>query len=152
MPITPVNHYIYLRFFITSWCFPDIYVHKNCCYLIIGQPLWQPWVFIFYDCNNPLIITHCCSNESKSNISLRTLINDIHLAHCAAWALSPSIWKHRYYFPGEGSVDYCGVVVVVIVSQNSNNGNYISYVFQITVNHHYLWHPHYHYGWCFYLI
>ena len=70
----------------------------------------------FSEYNNSLIITYCCSNESISNFSFRTLINTLDLVHCAAWALSPSILKHIYYFPGGSSVEYRGVVVVVVVS------------------------------------
>ena len=67
-------------------------------------------------CNNPLIITHFFSNESISNIAFITLINALDLAHCAAWESFPLLLKHKHYFPGGGSVDDSGVVVVVIVS------------------------------------
>ena len=66
-------------------------------------------------CKKYLIITHC-SNDSISNIDFITLINALDLAHCAAWELLPSVWKHTYSFTGGGSVDDRGVVVVDIVS------------------------------------
>ena len=44
------------------------------------------------------------------------MINAIYLEHCAAWAISPSVWNYRYCFPDVGSVDDSGVFVVVIVS------------------------------------
>ena len=62
-------------FFITSWFFTDIYVHKKNCYLMIDQPQWQLFVFtVVWTCNNPIIITQCFSNESISNIAFRTFI------------------------------------------------------------------------------
>ena len=65
------------------------------------------------DCNKPLIMTHCYSNDlilrSKSN----NLLNSRDLAHCAAWALSPSIWKLRLYFLGWGSF-WPGLWVVLL--------------------------------------
>ena len=64
----------------------------------------------------PLIITHCCSDESISNIDSGTLINALGLSHCAAWTIPLSIWKHVYYFPGGGRVDERGVVAVVIIA------------------------------------
>ena len=43
-------------------------------------------------------------------------MNALDLAHCDAWSLFPSIWKHLYYFPVGVSVDDHDVVVVDIVS------------------------------------
>ena len=43
-------------------------------------------------------------------------MNALDLSHCAEWEISPLILKRIYYFPDGGSVDYCGVIVVVILS------------------------------------
>ena len=72
--------------------------------------------YIFSYCNNLLIITHCCSNESISNIDTITLIKTLDLVHCAARKVLPSVWKHSQSFTGGVSVDEYGVVIVVIVS------------------------------------
>ena len=42
-------------------------------------------------------------------------MNALDLEYCSAWALYPSILKHRYHFLGVGSVGDRVVVVVVIV-------------------------------------
>ena len=76
------------------------------------------------DCNNPLIITHFCSNKSISNIAFRTFINALDLSHCAAWEIFPSILKHIYSFPGRCSVEDHGVVAVVIVSPKEEERNF----------------------------
>ena len=55
------------------------------------------------DCNNPLRMTHFCSNDSISRIKSITLVNACDLEHCVSWAVLPSIWKQRYYFTGGGS-------------------------------------------------
>ena len=68
------------------------------------------------DYKKPLIITHCGSNESISNTTFRTLIDALDLLHCTSWAPTPSIFKHKYFFPDVGSVDDLGMVVAVIVS------------------------------------
>ena len=34
--------------YITSWCFPDIYVRTKHYYLMIGKPQWQPCVFYLF--------------------------------------------------------------------------------------------------------
>ena len=73
-------------------------------------------------CKKYLIITHC-SHDLISNIDFITLINALDLAHCAEWALFPSMLKHRSYFPGEGSMDDCGVVVVFIASPKYDTNN-----------------------------
>ena len=65
------------------------------------------------DCNNPLIMTYCCSNDSISRIKANTLLNARDLAHCSVWELSPSIWKLRYYFLGGGSF-WPGLWVVLL--------------------------------------
>ena len=74
--------------------------------------------------------------------------NALDIANCAAWALYPSTWKHRYYFPGGGTVDNRGVVMLEIVSQKEEK-RHLFKVSHMTVNHHYRWHPYYHDGWCF---
>ena len=84
---------IFIYIFVLFLCFPDIFVHTIHSYLIIGQTQWRPYFFSCSDCNNPLIITHCCSNKSISNIDFRTLINALDLAHCAARKVLPSVWK-----------------------------------------------------------
>ena len=73
--------------------------------------------FSFLDYNNLLIITHCCSNESISNIDFRTLVNSCDLAHCAAWKVLTSIWKHRYSFQGGCSVDEHGELLWRLYNQ-----------------------------------
>ena len=44
-------------------------------------------------CNNPLIITHLCSNESISRILSITLVDTRDLVNCAVWAILPYFWK-----------------------------------------------------------
>ena len=63
------------------------------------------------DCSKMFIMEHFCSNDSISNIVFIILDNALDLAYCAASEIPPSILKHRYYFPGEFSVDGFGVVV-----------------------------------------
>ena len=76
-----------------------------------------PMVTICYfshsDCNNPLIMTHCCSNDSISRIESITLVNAHDVIYYAARALFPSIWKQRYYFMGGGSL-WPGLWVVLL--------------------------------------
>ena len=82
----------------------------------ILTPMVTICCFSCSDCNNPLIMTLCCSNESILNNDFRTLVKALDLAHCATWTVLPSVWKYRYYFTGKGSVDEFFVVLVVIVS------------------------------------
>ena len=59
---------------------------------MIFQHQWKPCAFIVVHTETtPLIITHCCSNDSISNIIFITLINAIDLTYFYEWALSPSI-------------------------------------------------------------
>ena len=69
----------------------------------------------FSDYIRPFIMTHICSNQPISNIIFINLIKALDLSHCAARTILPSVWKIRYPFPGGGSLDEFGVVVVVIV-------------------------------------
>ena len=124
---------------ITSWYFPDIYVHTNHCYLISGQTQCQPCFPSCLYCKNALIINYCCSNESISNISFINLINDIYLAHIdiilqvdTVWTILVWLWWWLYH-------------------QKRKNG-FFSEVFHMTVNNHYLFHQYCHDSWWFDLI
>ena len=71
-----------------------------CSYIALLINYWStPMVniccFSHYDCNNPLIMTHCFSNDSISKIKSITLVYASDLKHCSAWELSPEIWKLR---------------------------------------------------------
>ena len=69
-----------------------------------STPIITMCYFFHYDCNNPLRMTHWCSNESMSRILSISLVNTRDLAHCAVWALLPYVWKQIYSFPGGGIV------------------------------------------------
>ena len=58
-------------------------------------------------------MTHCCSNESISNIDIRTLVKAIYLAHCSAWTDFRYIKKNLLF---GGSLDEFSVFFVVIVT------------------------------------
>ena len=84
--------------------------------LLFVNPNGNHVFFSCLECNNHLIITHCCTNELISNISLKTFNNDIDLSHFVSWAPLPSIWRYIYSFTVGDSVDDHGLVVVEIVS------------------------------------
>ena len=76
--------------------------------------------FIRSEYNNPLIMTHFCSNYSISGIKSINLVNALGLAHCAAWEIFPSIWKLGYYFQGGGGF-WLGLWVVLLFLYCSNS-------------------------------
>ena len=77
----------YIALLLNDWYIPIVAI---CC-------------FSRSDCNNPLRMTHCCSNYSISRVKSINLVNDFYLAQWYAWDDLPSIWKQIYYFPFGGS-------------------------------------------------
>ena len=77
----------YIALLINDWLNPTVYI----CF------------FSHSFCNNLLIVTHSFLNDSTAIVKSITLVNARDLAHYAAWAISPLIWKLRYSFPGGGS-------------------------------------------------
>ena len=77
----------YIELLLNDWSTPIVTI---CCFSRSDQ-------------NNPLIMTHFCSNEWISIIKSITLVNKRYLEHCEALLVSSYIWKERYYFMGVGS-------------------------------------------------
>ena len=83
--------------------------YRHICYYTVqllndwSIPIVTICCFSQFDCNNPLIITHCCSNDSISIIKSINLVNTIDLYHCTEWSVLPSIRKQIYYLMGGGS-------------------------------------------------
>ena len=102
--------------------------------------------FSSLECNNPLIITHCCSNELISNIYFRTLIKSLDFyivlprQFCLLFESIDTIsrWSKCVW-------SWCGCFVF-LYHQSRKNWDYFSLEFKITVNHHYCWHQYYHDG------
>ena len=91
-----------------------IYRHICSCKALLSNdrstPMGTICCFSLYDFNNPLRTTHCWSNDPISKTESITLVNPLGLSHCAAWAVSLSIRKLRYYFTYGGSFnDVVGV-------------------------------------------
>ena len=56
----------------------------------------------------------------------KPLVKALDLSHCASRTVFPSVQKQRYSFPGEGSVDEFGLVVVLTVSPKTEINAIIS--------------------------
>ena len=117
LPCTDVDCHIYLRFCITSWSFPDtsMFIKSTVTWWLVNPNLNRVFIQLFglqqLLNNNTLLFKWV-----DLKYCFQKFDNDLDLSYDASWALSLSIWKHRYYFPGGISVENCGIVVVVIVS------------------------------------
>ena len=60
--------------------------------------------FSSYGLNNPLIMTHYCSNDSISIVESITLVNARDFAHYAYREVYPSVLKQRESFTDGGSL------------------------------------------------
>ena len=72
--------------------------------LIIGLPLWLPYVVSLFRWKYPLFIVYFYLKDPILIVVSKTLDGDVDFVHCDAGSVSGSIWKQRYSSPYGGSL------------------------------------------------